>query len=117
MDQTQFQKEAEEFTKSGKKLNTETLEEIDVTVIKPEFDGKKVTFKTAVEKQTQKVTYVQSTPRLVICQNHFFMPSDPKKYIFKCKNCDYNYKAQIITHKYNPQTGEILFRETGLRAV
>lgn len=109
--------DAEEFRKSGKKLNEWTEEEVDVTVIRPEIDekNKRVSFKTMVEKATQKVFYSHSTPRKVICamSEHFFLPLDPHKYVFKCKKCDYHYKGNTLTHKYDPKTGKILFRKTG----
>ena len=107
--------EQEDFLKSGRKLGEWTEEEIDVTVIKPIVDAKnnRVVFKTDTEKQNQKVYYSSSTPRMIICGKHFFLPLEPKKYLFKCKNCDYHYQAQIPTHKYNPITGELSHRKSG----
>lgn len=106
--------DVKEFLKTGKRLNEWTVEEVDVTAITPEVDekNKRVSFRTSIEKASQKVFYSNSTPRMVICGKHFYMPLDPHKYIFKCKKCDYHYKANTLTHKYNPDTGEILFRKT-----
>ncbi len=100
-------------------LNEFVEEDVDVTVINPVVDekNKRVSFKTDVEKAKQKVYYAHSIPRTVVCGEHFFIPEDPKKYIFRCKNCTFHYKAQVITHKYNPDTGEIVYRHSELKAV
>jgi len=114
MDQTSTD-ERQEFLKTGKSLDTWVEETVDVTVIKPEVDEKnhRISFKTDVEKQKQKVYYASAPSRMIICSKHFFLPENPKKYLFKCKNCDYHYLAQIPTHKYNPSTGELVYRKTG----
>lgn len=108
-------KECEDFLNSGRKLNEWTEEEVEVPVFKPELDekNKRVHIKATVEKVTQKTYYSNSTPRRVICSNHFYLPLDLKKQIFKCKRCDYHFKANTLTHKYNPETGKICFRATG----
>jgi len=107
--------EAEDFSKSGKKLNEWVEEEVDVTTFKPVLseDKNSVVIKTGVEKIKEKVFYSQSPARMVICGKHFYVPLNPKQYIFKCKNCDYHYHARIPTHKYNPETGELSNREAG----
>lgn len=110
-----MQNEVDEFLKTGKKLNEWTTEEVDVTTISPEVDEKnnRISFRTKVEKASQKVFYSNSIPRMIICGNHFFEPLDPHRYIFKCKRCDYHYKANTLTHKYDPTSGKIVYRATG----
>lgn len=107
--------ERQDFEKSGKKLNEWTTEEVEIPVFKPEVDeeNKRVTITATREKVTQKVYYANSTPRRVICSDHFYLPLNPKKYIFKCRKCDYHFKGNTLTHKYNSETGKICFRATG----
>ena len=108
--------ETTEFLKSGRKLNEWTTEEVEIPVFKPELDekNKRISIKATVEKVTQKVYYSNSVPRNVICSDHFYLPLNPGKYIFKCRKCDYHYKGNTLTHKYNPTTGKICFRATGV---
>jgi hypothetical protein len=117
----QGQKEKSDFEKDhpNVKLNEWAEEEIDIPVINPVVDekNKRVSFETATQKVKQKVYYSHSTPRMVICSSHFFLPLDPKKYIFKCRKCDYHFKANTLTHKYVPETGKIVFRLNGQPAV
>lgn len=96
-------------------LNEMIEEEVDLPVSEPVIDpvNGKATFKTVVKKVKQKSYYTQSIPKMVICGKHFYEPLDSKKYIFKCKNCDYHYQARIPTHKYKPETGELVVRMTG----
>lgn len=107
------QREVEDFIKSGKNFGW-TQEDVDVMVIKPEIDEKKkrVSFKATSEKVSQKVFYSNSPFKMLICKDHFFAPLDPHKYIFKCKKCDYHYKANTLTHKYDPTSGKIVYRKT-----
>ena len=107
--------EVQDFQKTGKKLNEWTEEEKEIDVVKPQIDpeNKRVTYKTIKQKVTEKVYYASSTPRKVICGNHFMLPFEPHKYIFKCKNCDYHFKGNTLTHKYDSQNGKILLRSTG----
>lgn len=106
-----------EFLKNNpaKKLNEWTEEDVEVTVHKPEFDEKtkRVTITQKKEKVKQKVYYAHSTPRKIICNDHFFLPMDPKRYIFRCRKCDYRFQGSTITHKYLPDTGKIVFRLNG----
>lgn len=107
--------ETNEFLKSGKKLNEWTTEEGEITVIAPEIDekNKRISFKATKEKVTEKVYYSNSTPRMVICKDHFMLPKEPHKYIFKCKRCDFHFHANTLTHKYNPENGKICLRSNG----
>lgn len=105
--------EVDDFLKTGKKLNEFVEEEIEVSVLKPVIDEKtkRIKIEQTAEKLKQKVYYSHSPQRMVICGNHFFEPLDPKKYIFKCKKCDYHYKASTLTRKYNPSTGKLDLRK------
>lgn len=105
--------EVDDFLKTGKKLNEFVEEEIEVNVLKPVIDEKtkRIKIEQTAEKLKQKVYYSHSPQRMVICGNHFFEPFDPKKYIFKCKKCDYHYKASTLTRKYNPSTGKLDLRK------
>lgn len=103
--------EVDDFLKTGKKLNEFVEEEVDVSVVKPVVEGNKIKFEQTTEKLKQKVYYSHSPQRMVICGNHFFEPFDPKKYIFKCKKCDYHYQASTLTRKYNPSTGKLDLRK------
>ena len=113
----QVKDEAEDFAKSGRKLNEVVEEEVEVPVVTPIIDekNKRVSFETKTQKVKQKTFYSQSTPRRVICSKHHFVPENLKKYLFKCDNdgCDYHFQARIPTHKYNPDKGELIVRMTG----
>lgn len=112
---TQFDHEVDEFRKTGKKLNEWTEEEKEVPVISPVLNEKtgKVSFKTSTKKVKEKTMYVAAPSQMVTCSKHFFLPENPKKYIFKCKNCGFHYQARVPIHKYKPDTGEIVVRLTG----
>jgi hypothetical protein len=108
----------DEFKKSGKELGW-TEEDVEVPLFTPKLDEKhkRVSITQTTEKLKQKVYYAHSVPRMVICSDHFFMPLDPKKYIFKCRKCDYHYKANTLTHQYEPTKGKLLFRHNKQVAV
>jgi hypothetical protein len=110
------QKEKSDFLKDHPDitLNSWSEHETEVPVMTPVVDekNKRVSFKMDTQKVKEKVFYASSTPRMVICNNHSFIPWNPKKYIFKCERCDYHFKANTLTHKYDPITKKILFRET-----
>lgn len=103
----------------GVKLNEFIEEEVDVRTLTPVPDekNKRVKLEYGSVKAKQKTMYVDSPSKKVICRpgTHFFVPLDPKKYTFSCRNCDWCYHAQIPTHKYNPEDGSLSYRRTGLK--
>lgn len=101
------------------KLNEWNEEEIDIPVVKPVLDknNNRVSFEMGTQKAKQRTYYANSTPRMVVCKDHSLYPLDPKKYIFKCENCDFHYKGNTLTHKYNPDTKKLVYRSTGRNVV
>jgi len=100
-----------------KKTNEWIEEEIDIPVMKPVVNEKKkrVEFVRGTEKATQKTFYADSPLKKIICKKHVYKCLDEGKYIFKCKNCDWNRIAYPVAHKFDPKTGILTNRKTGER--
>jgi hypothetical protein len=117
----QGQREKDDFLKThpNVKLNEWSEEDGEIPTVNPVVDekNKRVSYEMGTQKVKQKVYYANSTPRMVICNNHFMIPLEPKRYIFKCRKCDYHFQGSTITHRYDPTTGKILFRNSTQPAV
>jgi beta-N-acetylglucosaminidase len=105
--------------KFDKPLNEWVEEDVEVPVLTPEFDEKKKTVKIKRENQIfkQKTFYSNAPQRKVICAQgtHKFACTNKGKYIFKCVKCDFHKIAYPVTFKFDPKTGILSYRKTGIR--
>ena len=103
------------------KTNEWIEEDVEVEVVRPELsevDGKKkLSYKREKILATQKTYYAKSKPRKITCaQNaHTYACVDKGKYTFKCIDCSWHRVAPPITFKFNPSTGHLTYRKTGIR--
>ena len=100
------------------KLNEWIEEEVDVPSTETVVNEKenRVEFKQNTRKATQKTIYLDSKPTRVICGDHHYTCIDKAKYVFKCTKCDWHKIAFPVTYKFNPETGKLIHRETGIQA-
>ena len=103
--------------KFDKPLNKWIEEEVEIPVMKPKINKAKgrIEFTQSKQKATQKTYYANSPQKRVVCDDHFFVLINPGKYIFKCKNCDWHKIAYPVTYRYNPETGKLTHRKTGVQ--
>lgn len=95
-------------------LNTWIEEDIEIPAFKPETDDQgNINLVKTTKTVKQKTYYTNPTPKMVICNDHFFVPLNPQKYIFKCNKCDWHYKSHPVTHRYLPDRGKLVHRITG----
>lgn len=101
--------------KFDKPLNTWIEEDVEIKVMTPQFDIKtgSTKLKEETKKVKQKTFYSNNPTNLVICNKHHYVLQDKKKYIFKCTKCGWHKVAYPVTYNYNPETGELIHRETG----
>lgn len=99
----------------GIKLNEWVEEEIDIPSFKPELDevNKRVKLVKTTEKATQRTFYSNSPSRKMVCDSHKYKLLDKHKYIFKCVNCDWHYRANPANVDFDPATGRLFFRDSG----
>lgn len=93
-------------------------EEVDMPVFDPvvnEAEGR-VEFNQTTKKVKQKTYYADSPARRVVCAKHEFVCLNKPRSIFKCTKCDWTRTALPVTYRYNPETKELLHRETGQSA-
>lgn len=104
--------------KFNKPLNQWIEEEVEMPVFTPEVneDEGRVEFTQTTKKVKQKTFYSDSPPRRVVCANHEYICLSKPKSLFKCTKCDWNRIALPVTYRYNPETKELIHRETGEKA-
>lgn len=100
-----------------KPLNEWIEEDVDVKVMSPIYNPqtKRVEIKEDVKRVKQKTFYSDSPASRVVCNNHFYLPFDMGKYMFKCRKCDWHRIAPPVTFQYLPDTGELIRRSSGER--
>ena len=99
-------------------LNTFIEEEVDMPTFTPGVDEKnnRVEFKQEMKKVKQRTIYVDSKPTRLVCSAHIYACINKGKYHFKCTKCDWHRIALPITFKFDPETGILTYRESGIRA-
>lgn len=99
------------------KTNEWIEEDSEIPVISPVVNEKekRVEFVHTTQKVKQKTYYADSKPIQVVCKDHVYICLDKHKYLFKCTKCDWHRILSPITHKYDPVTGFVTYRESGQR--
>lgn len=100
-------------------LNQWIEEEVEVPQMVPKVNQKekRIEFEQKKVKATQKTFYASSPKKKMICAKgtHYFACINRGKYIFKCHNCDYHKIAYPVTFKFDPDTGVLAYRDSGIR--
>ncbi len=100
-----------------KPLNTWIEEEVDMPVFTPKVNeaAGRVEFTQETKRVKQRTIYSDSKPTRVVCGAHEYACLDKGKYLFKCKKCDWHKFAYPVTYKFDPTTGIITYRSSGIR--
>ena len=92
-------------------------EEIEIPVMAPQLNEEtgKYEITRTTKKVTQRTFYAHTTPTKVICKDHQYICLDKGKYLFKCIHCDWHRIAPPVTFKFDPTTGKLTYRKTGVQ--
>lgn len=104
--------------KFPKPTNQWIEEDVEVKVMTPVFDPKtrNVTVKEETKVMKQKTYYSDSKPSTVVCAEHVYRCVDKGKYLFKCTKCRWSKIAYPVSYRFDPETGILSNRITGVRA-
>jgi len=104
--------------KFNKPTNEWIEEDVDIKVMTPTFDPETntVKLKEEIKKVKQKTYYAQSTPSTVICAEHVYRCENKGRYLFKCTKCAWHRIAYPVSYRFDPETGILTNRKTGVRA-
>lgn len=104
--------------KFDKPVNQWIEEDVEVKVMTPVFDPKtkNVTIKEEVKTAKQKTYYAQSKPSTIVCSEHIYRCKDKGKYLFKCTKCSWHKIAYPVSYRFDPETGILTNRVSGIRA-
>lgn len=99
------------------KTNEWLEEEIEIPAFEPVVDevNNRVEIKQTTKKATRRTMYVDSKPTRVICNNHKYICLDKGKYLFRCTKCSWHKIALPISFKFDPETGILTSRTTGIQ--
>lgn len=102
-----------------KPLNQWIEDEVDVPTFEPqvnEAEGR-VEFTQTTKKVKRRTMYSDAKPTRIVCSKHEYYCADKGKYLFKCRNagCQWHRIAPPISFKFDPETGILTHRHTGVR--
>ena len=102
-----------------KPLNSWVEEEVEMPVFTPVVNEEenRVEFKQEMKKVRQRTFYSNAKPTRLMCADHVYACINKGKYLFKCqtRGCGWHRIAPPVTFKFDPATGFLTYRESGIR--